>query len=211
MPRIDLRVPFAQKDEARSLGARWDAQRKLWYVPDGVAAAPLARWLPVRPAPNVRADRYLLLVTTRDCWRCQATTRVFGLALAAGYQALHFYENDDDDDDTAVPGEYWRPGRTLAILSYVKDVPDTVARRLEGLAPRYRLDFSQTIQSFYWMNHCEHCDAKLGDNETFHEFGVGFDLSGVGPNEIRVEAEIAEPFAAACSYSEEDEQGAEEE
>jgi hypothetical protein len=204
MPRIDLRVPITQKAEARSLGARWDARLKLWYVPDGVAAAPLAKWLPVRRAPNVRSDRYLLLVTTRDCWRCEATTHVVGIALAAGYEALHFYE---DDDDTAEPGEYWRTGRQLTVLSYVRDLADSVARRLQVLAPRYRIDFSQTIGSFYWMNHCEHCEAKLGDNETFHEVGVGFDMTGRGPNEIRVQEVIVESFSAACRYSEEYEQG----
>lgn len=204
MPRIDLRVPFNEKDEARSLGARWDPGRKLWYVPDGVAAAPLAKWHPVRPAPNVRSDRYLLLVTTRVCWRCEATTEVFGIALPDGHQALHYYyENDDEDDDTVEPVEYWRVGRQLAVLSYVRDVADSVARRLQVLAPRYRIDFSQTIGSFYWMNHCEHCDAKLGDNDTFHECGVGFDLSGIGSNEIRLREVIAEAFSAACSYNEE--------
>lgn len=29
--RTDLRVPFAEKDEAKRLGARWDAARKVWY------------------------------------------------------------------------------------------------------------------------------------------------------------------------------------
>jgi hypothetical protein len=212
MPRIDLRVPITQKDEAKSLGARWDANRKLWYVPDGVAAAPLTRWMPVRQAPNVCADRYLLLVTTRDCWRCEAKTQVFGIALPEGYEALQFqYENDEDDDDAAEPVEYWRAGPQLTVLSYVKDVTDAVARRLQILAPRYRIDLSQTTRSFYWMNHCEHCDAKLGDHETFHEFGVGFDMSGVGPNEIQVQEVILEPFSAACSYSEKEEQEEEDE
>lgn len=27
--RIDLNVPFAEKDEAKRLGARWDANRKM--------------------------------------------------------------------------------------------------------------------------------------------------------------------------------------
>jgi hypothetical protein len=197
MPRIDLRVPFTKREEARRLGARWDAGRKLWYVPDGVAAEPLAQWLPVRPAPNVRSDRYLLLVTTRDCWWCKAATQVFGLALPEGYQALHFYAHGDEDDDPAQPGKSWRTGRRRALLSYVWDLADPVAQRLGVLAPRYHLDFSQTIQEFYWMNHCEHCEAKLGDNNTFHELGVGFDP--LGPNEIRIQAEIVEPFSATCS------------
>ena len=31
--RFYLTVPFAQKDEAKGLGAKWDPARKLWYVP----------------------------------------------------------------------------------------------------------------------------------------------------------------------------------
>lgn len=39
-----LNVPFAEKDEAKQLGARWDAKRRTWYVPAGVDAAPFSRW-----------------------------------------------------------------------------------------------------------------------------------------------------------------------
>jgi cell division septation protein DedD len=40
-----LKVPYAEKDEAKQLGARWDPKRKKWYVPAGVDAAPFERWL----------------------------------------------------------------------------------------------------------------------------------------------------------------------
>jgi putative DNA primase/helicase len=30
-----LNVPYANKDEAKSLGAKWDTQAKLWYDPVG--------------------------------------------------------------------------------------------------------------------------------------------------------------------------------
>jgi hypothetical protein len=39
-----LNVPFAEKDEAKQLGARWDPKRRKWYVPAGVDAAPFSRW-----------------------------------------------------------------------------------------------------------------------------------------------------------------------
>lgn len=41
---IFLNVPYAEKDEARALGARWNPTRKRWYVPDGVDVAPFAKW-----------------------------------------------------------------------------------------------------------------------------------------------------------------------
>jgi hypothetical protein len=40
-----LNVPYAEKDQARELGARWNPTRKRWYVPDGVATEPFARWM----------------------------------------------------------------------------------------------------------------------------------------------------------------------
>lgn len=44
--RMDLKVPFTEKDEAKKLGARWDATRKIWYVMDQADLAPFARWSP---------------------------------------------------------------------------------------------------------------------------------------------------------------------
>jgi len=44
--RTDLKVPFAEKDEAKKLGARWDAARKIWYVDGAKDLAAFARWSP---------------------------------------------------------------------------------------------------------------------------------------------------------------------
>jgi len=42
---ILLKVPYAEKDEAKALGARWNPTRKCWYVPEGKDAEPFARWV----------------------------------------------------------------------------------------------------------------------------------------------------------------------
>ncbi len=42
--KIYLNVPFAQKDEAKALGARWDAVPKKWFVPADKDIALFARW-----------------------------------------------------------------------------------------------------------------------------------------------------------------------
>ncbi len=44
--RFDLKVPFAEKDAAKKLGARWDAANKLWYVIDKGDMTPFAKWSP---------------------------------------------------------------------------------------------------------------------------------------------------------------------
>ena len=43
--RINLKTPFAEKDEAKALGARWDPTRKCWYVQDPKDLAPFRRWM----------------------------------------------------------------------------------------------------------------------------------------------------------------------
>jgi len=44
--RTNLKVPFAEKDQAKKLGARWDAARKIWYVDSTADMAPFSRWSP---------------------------------------------------------------------------------------------------------------------------------------------------------------------
>lgn len=50
-----LVVPFAEKDEAKSLGARWDATKKSWYVPSNVDVNQFQRWLPAGFDPSAVA------------------------------------------------------------------------------------------------------------------------------------------------------------
>ena len=44
--RFNLKVPYAEKDQAKQLGARWDAARKVWYVDGRDDLSPFARWSP---------------------------------------------------------------------------------------------------------------------------------------------------------------------
>lgn len=42
--RYYLVVPFANKDEAKALGARWDGEKKKWYAPTGDVFEKTKRW-----------------------------------------------------------------------------------------------------------------------------------------------------------------------
>ncbi|MDL2355245.1 MAG: DUF5710 domain-containing protein [Pseudomonadota bacterium] len=102
-----LKVPYAEKDEAKALGARWNAQRKAWYVPDGTAASPFERWLAPGdgrdPAPGAareikeKVDSYVGKPTVgahyvelehdcnpfTECAQCRTTL------VASGWMAAH--------------------------------------------------------------------------------------------------------------------------
>lgn len=52
-----LNVPYAEKDEARRLGARWNAELKTWYAPPGSMLTQFERWLPKFDMVGARPKR----------------------------------------------------------------------------------------------------------------------------------------------------------
>jgi hypothetical protein len=52
--KVYLNVPYAQKDAAKAVGARWDPGMKKWYVPPGKSLEPFADW-------RVELDEELML------------------------------------------------------------------------------------------------------------------------------------------------------
>lgn len=159
MPRTDLKVPFEEKDQAKGLGARWDPARKVWFVPDGVDTGPFSKWLPRAVDVNIRASKYYLAEAAEICWKCDEPTRVFGIAVPAGYEYAEYEAGE----------KIWDSTGDMAFLSYIEYLPESVQTQIRALTPHYRLDFSKTTNSSYWMNHCERCGMKQGDHELFHE------------------------------------------
>jgi hypothetical protein len=75
--------------------------------------------------------------------------------------------------------------------------------QMRSVTGHYRNDFSKTTQSFYWMNHCEHCGMKQGDFELFEEFDTPF--CPINPEDasrilLRSVSEAFEASAASIAY-----------
>lgn len=96
MLRVDLAVPFADRDSARRLGARWDHERRIWFVPENHDPSPFVRWLPAPADLNVRAPTYFIANAMASCLRCRGTSSVRGFALPAGHETLFV---DDDSGE----------------------------------------------------------------------------------------------------------------
>ncbi|WP_094603386.1 hypothetical protein SPSIL_014220 [Sporomusa silvacetica DSM 10669] len=52
-----LDVPFQEKDEAKALGAKWNAEKKKWYVPDEIDDKLFAKWTDFKSIKNNSFDR----------------------------------------------------------------------------------------------------------------------------------------------------------
>lgn len=64
--RINLLVPFEEKDLAKKRGARWDAANKIWYVQDHPRLELFLKWIPEqlkRPTQAKILDKPIFKVT----------------------------------------------------------------------------------------------------------------------------------------------------
>ena len=166
--RLDLDVPYAEKDDAKRLGARWDPVTRCWYVPPGTDPAPFARWsLPASAlslaGPTVRAR---VLALPEICYRCHQPTRsVVGVLVRAELT---------DDPDGFIPFD---------------DVAETLAallgrNRLAELGiGELRRRWSGVVKRAYLANGCRHCDALQG-SFPLHEALIGHRASGAGYEEL---------------------------
>lgn len=189
MSRTNLRVPFAEKDEAKSLGARWDAAAKIWYVPPGTGVEPFERWLPRTVDPTdigVRAEHYYILESSRACWKCNQSTRLYGFLLPGDHEFL--YVEDEPEDD------YWERYAIPATVSYVTNLIPEVKEKIKQFGDSYRVNLSEMTASQYWMNHCENCGAKQGDFQLHVEPGGAFHPTDAEAAAQIVFHHVTEPF-----------------
>lgn len=54
--RTYLAVPYAEKDDVKQLGAKWDRAEKAWYVPAGLDLAAFTPWLPAKGSVHIAVD-----------------------------------------------------------------------------------------------------------------------------------------------------------
>lgn len=194
MSRVDLLVPFSEKDEAKRLGARWDATAQIWFVPEGADVAAFGRWLPPADSVNVRSPSFFLAQSSRECWRCAKESAVHGFMLPAAHETL--FVGDEPQDD------FWESAEEPSVVSYLGYLSPAPVKAVQAVTGHYRMAYSKVTNTFYWMNHCEYCGAKLGDHDTFDEPGGGF-LAFTLEDAQRISlAHVNEPFSASCgSYT----------
>lgn len=158
---IKLNVHFSEKDEAKALGARWNPELRSWTIEDDQDPGPFARWLPKAPRINVRASAFSVARGQCSCWKCNKETDVFGILIDAGSREL---DNGNDYEE-------WEELEDGYMLFNIKYLSGDLENRIGALTGnKFRRDFSKTVGKGYLMNHCQHCDVKIGDNGIFNDF-----------------------------------------
>jgi exodeoxyribonuclease VII large subunit len=156
-PRIILlEVPFAEKDVAKQLGARWNPVIKKWYVPEGLDPAPFATWCPEQsdlPPPEVRADapedstesqgitlsRYLQQISLalaksipKSQWVRVEISQI--KRTAGGHYQLELVEHDSSGQLTArLSGFLWQQKAERVIARFEQETGATLVAGIKAL------------------------------------------------------------------------------
>ena len=178
--KLYLHVHIGDKDEAKGLGARWDKDAKLWYVPEGIDPAPFERWMPSdeQPAPNVKSDYFFLMIGVQKCWKCSDLTPVYSLAVPRDHQEPaedldDVYEKEDGYEED--PETVWEDQGCNGVLSHADWIEELAAIIVvKATGDRYKPAYNATLGGNYYMNHCKCCGEKQGDHFVHSKPGGAF-------------------------------------
>lgn len=163
-----LNVPYSEKDEAKRLGARWNAKVKKWYVDvPREKYVSFAKWILRDTHQAVIATEYLHIIEgAQTCWKCGGQTRVIGLGIGE-YVQLY---GEQGDYDYEIAEDYVDPGEEVH-LAWTADESEIPPKLLRYLKENYsvKTSYSKTMNADCFANHCDCCGALQGNWFLFGE------------------------------------------
>lgn len=155
---LALKVPFAEKDQAKKLFARWDAERKNWYATNRKYYYKFKKWI---PGEIVVTDFLGILQGVVTCWKCGKQTHVSSPAITA----LNTIDIEDGGTITDFSGfdVYSFPWETASAIMPKQFVE--YGRKTRSI----KRVFSKTKGYAYLGNVCEHCTSLQGNFFLYEE------------------------------------------
>ena len=136
-----LNVPFAQKEEARRLGAKWDQARRTWFVENLEDLVPFLKWMPATPTVPPQAPRRF--AGKRDDEYRQAAARGPAIEYSVGQRLVIVWSQKWRALDIAEVTELRRDGGVRLSNGWVADADGVLAGaklhcggRIAGEAPK---------------------------------------------------------------------------
>lgn len=165
-----IHVPYAEKDTAKALGAKWDPMKKSWYIPHDIDQQIFQRWI-FPKHENLKADYFYLATTSKECYRCKRTTSISAIALPEGYQSYEELVSDDMEDADLLEEH--------EAFGFVKNDHPSILSYIWYLSDDARTEIMKNVKNYhfctnYYKSSCEHCAVPQGDNHSIVEFDSPF-------------------------------------
>lgn len=154
-----LNVPYKEKDEAKALGAKWNAELKKWYVPEKENYGKFNKWIVKDDERRTIICDYIYLVEgKRECFKCKKETRVITFGIKEYYnfwctnnrRGSNYYNNN------------------FKVIREIDPLPKDLLEMIQQKY-NYQMTFSKTTKSAYFANRCDYCDKLQGAFHLFEE------------------------------------------
>lgn len=159
-----LNVPYAEKDQAKALGARWKPEYKKWSVFFGKDYHKFDKWIPFDQGSYIICDYVYLIVGKHECFKCHKSTRVVGLGIEK-------YMTMFKDENGTRMYRYHKDDIHLAPI--VDGLPKNIC---DFLASYFgvKYGYSNVVKQSYIANHCQNCGVLQGNFYLFDEVDSPF-------------------------------------
>lgn len=158
-----LNIPYDEKDEAKKLGAKWNSDKRKWFVQNKNEYRKFAKWiLGNNEEKYVLCDYIYIVKAEKTCFKCHTKSEIIALGIV---DYIRFFPN----------GKIYSQinSSTLRVLSSVDSIPKEIADFLKNKHNFYK-SYSQKIDSFYYANHCPICNTIHGKFFLFDEIDSPF-------------------------------------
>lgn len=181
MLKIFLNVSYAEKDKAKALGAKWDGEKKSWYITSTQDKNKFSQWIEEERIPNIKSYGFTICKGYEICWKCKQISQVIGILLPKNHEMFDHYI------------DIWDRVNYQGFAFYLCNINAGALKYINGVTQNYKLRLSKTTNSSYYMNTCQYCDASLGDFHLYH-------LGGAFNPETKEAAKMIETQHINCEF-----------
>lgn len=167
-----INVPFSEKEEAKSLGAKWNPTLKKWYVEKRENYHKFSKWiLDGREEVHILCDYFYIVEGIHKCFKCNKTTKVIGFGVQKFFEVFDPEEYGNGNNFSYVEDD-------IHIVSHINPLSEELLDKLKEKYNYYE-GYSKTINASYLANHCSNCKIIQGDFFVFHEVNSPFFIDNI--------------------------------
>ena len=137
-----LNVPYAEKDEAKALGARWNPRFKKWCAVNKQEYYKFRKWYKNKNTDLILLDHFYIIISEQRCLECQNSTPMISLV-----------------SDSYIMMEKERFQMVEKDINFIQD-PNNLPEPLEKYLKenhKFYYDHPKTSRTNYFGNHCHTC------------------------------------------------------
>ena len=165
-------VPFAEKDEAKALGAKWNPKIKKWYVEKRKDYYKFEKWiLGNKENVYILCDYFYIVEGTHICFKCNKPTTVIGFGVKNYFEVFDSKEYGNEQNFEYIDDE-------IHIASHIELLSKDLLDKLKEKYNYYE-SYSKTVNDSYLANHCSNCKVIQGDFFLFEDVDTPFFVDSI--------------------------------